>query len=111
MAGPLGWSADYPDPADWFQIFLTTNSYNYSLYQNARYDLLVNAAATDTDAVRRDQEYVQAQKQLVADAPVGFLAQSVNWYLVQPYVHGTSTSSGSDWPGQMSLQQVYIGAH
>ena len=50
MAGPLGWNADYPDPADWFQIFTTTNSYNYSLYQNPRYDSLVAVAATDVQA-------------------------------------------------------------
>jgi len=111
MAGPIGWSADYPDPADWFQIFLTTNSYNYSLYQSSRYDALVNAAATDTDAARRDGEYVQAQKQLISDSPVAFLAQSVGWYLIQPWVHGTSTSAVSDWPGQLSPQQVYITEH
>ena len=50
MAGPLGWTADYPDPADWFSIFLTTNSNNFSLYQNGRYDSLVNVAATDVEA-------------------------------------------------------------
>jgi len=111
MAGPLGWSADYPDPADWFQIFLTTNSYNYSLYQSSRYDALVNAAATDTNPSRRDGEYTQAQKQLVADSPVAFLAQSVGWFLVQPWVHGATSSSAGDWPGQLSAQQVYITDH
>jgi oligopeptide transport system substrate-binding protein len=111
IAGPLGWSADYPDPADWYQIFLTTNSYNYSLYQNPRYDALVNAASTDMDAGRRDGEYMQAQKQLIGDSPVAFLAQSVSWYLVQPWVHGVTTSSASDWPGQGTAQQVYITTH
>jgi oligopeptide transport system substrate-binding protein len=111
MAGPLGWSADYPDPADWFQIFLTTNSYNYSLYQSSRYDALVNAAATDTNPSRRDGEYTQAQKQLVADSPVAFLAQSVGWFLVQPWVHGATSSSVGDWPGQLSAQELYITDH
>ncbi len=111
MAGPLGWTADYPDPADWFQIFLTTNSYNHSLYQNGRYDALVNAALTDTDPSRRDQEFQQAQKQLEADSPVAFLAQSVSWYLVQPYVHGAASSPGSEWPGAAAVQQVYITEH
>ncbi len=111
MAGPLGWSADYPDPADWFQIFLTTNSYNYSLYQSGRYDALVSAAATDMDAGRRAQEYAQAQKQLEADSPVAFLGQSVNWFLVQPYVHGASATPAGEWPGAFSVQQVYINEH
>jgi oligopeptide transport system substrate-binding protein len=111
MAGPLGWSADYPDPADWFPIFQTTNSYNYSLYESSRYDGLVAAAATDMDAGRRAQEYVQAQKQLVLDSPAAFLAQSQSWFLVQPYVRGTSTSAVSDWPGELSVQSVYITVH
>jgi oligopeptide transport system substrate-binding protein len=111
MAGPLGWSADYPDAADWFQIFLTTNSYNYSLYQNPRYDALVRAGLTDTDEARRRGEYVQAQKQLIGDSPVAFLAQGVNWYLVQPWVHGTTTSAISDWPGQTATSAVYIAEH
>ena len=111
IAGPLGWSADYPDPADWYDIFLTTNSNNYSLYQNGHYDDLVNVARTNLDPSLRDQEYLQAQKQLVGDAPVAFLAQSVNWFLVQPYVHGMSTSPTDDWPGEVAAAQLYVTAH
>jgi oligopeptide transport system substrate-binding protein len=111
IAGPLGWTADYPDPADWFQIFLTTNSNNYSLYQNGHYDDLVNVAGADVDPTRRDQEYLQAQKQLVGDAPVAFLAQSLNWYLVQPYVHGVSSSPIDDWPGDLAPGQLYLSEH
>ena len=111
IAGPLGWSADYPDPSDWFQIFLTTNSYNYSLYESPRFDALINAAAVDTDSKRREGEYSQAQKLLVNDAPVAFLAQSVDWYLVQPWVHGLAASSLADWPGQSAPENVYITEH
>ncbi|HZQ50369.1 MAG TPA: peptide ABC transporter substrate-binding protein [Candidatus Dormibacteraeota bacterium] len=111
IAGPLGWSADYPDPADWFQIFQTSNSYNYSLYESPRYDALIDAAAVDTDPNRRDGEYSQAQKLLVNDAPVVFLAQNVGWYLVQPWVHGLTGSSLADWPGQISPENVYITEH
>ncbi|HLZ95450.1 MAG TPA: ABC transporter substrate-binding protein, partial [Candidatus Dormibacteraeota bacterium] len=111
IVGPLGWTADYPDPADWYDIFLTTNSNNYSLYQNGRYDQLVNVARSDTDPARRAQEYQQAQKLLVSDAPVAFLAQSVTWYLVQPYVHGVTASPVDDWPGELSLNQLYVANH
>jgi oligopeptide transport system substrate-binding protein len=111
IAGPLGWTADYPDPADWYDIFLTTNSNNYSLYQNGRYDQLVNVARSDIDPARRAQEYQQAQKLLVSDAPVAFLAQSVTWYLVQPYVHGVTASPVDDWPGELALNQLYVANH
>ena len=111
MAGPLGWNADYPDPADWFPVFTTTSSYNYSLYQNARYDSLVAVAATDVDGSRRDAEYSQAQRMLVADAPVAFLAQSVSWYLVQPYVKGVTATSVDEWPGELFPDRIYIAGH
>ena len=111
IAGPVGWTADYPDPADWYDIFTTTNSNNYSLYQSPRYDQLVNAARTDTDSTRRAQEYRQAQKQLVDDAPVAFLAQSVSWSLVQPYVQGITTSSTQDWAGEAAAGRLYVTEH
>ena len=111
IAGPLGWNADYPDPADWFQIFTTTNSYNYSLYQNSRYDSLVAVAATDIQASRRDAEYSQAQRLLLSDSPVAFLAQSVRWYLVEPYVKGLTATSVDEWPGQLFPDRIYVAGH
>ncbi len=111
IAGPLGWNADYPDPADWFQIFTTTNSYNYSLYQNSRYDSLVAVAATDVQASRRDAEYSQAQRLLLSDSPVAFLAQSVSWYLVEPYVKGLMATSVDEWPGELFPDRIYVAGH
>lgn len=111
IAGPLGWNADYADPADWFPIFTTTSSYNYSLYQNSRYDSLVVVAGTDIDANRRDAEYSQAQRMLVSDAPAAFLAQSVTWYLVQPYVKGVTATAVDEWPGELFPDRIYISGH
>ena len=111
MAGPLGWNADYPDPADWFPIFTTTNSNNYALYQNPRYDSLVAVAATDDQASRRDAEYQQAQKMLLEDSPVAFLAQSFSWYLVHDYVRGHTATPVDEWPGELFPSQLYIAGH
>jgi len=111
IAGPLGWSADFPDPSDWFGLFTTTSSYDYALYQNPAYDNFVRVAGTDTQADRRDQEYKQAQKLLVNDIPAAFLAQSVSWYLMRPYVLGITTSPLDEWPGALYPAQIYIGAH
>jgi oligopeptide transport system substrate-binding protein len=108
MAGPVGWTADYPDPADWYQVFLTTSSNNVGLYQNQQYDNFVRVAGQDLQADRRDQEYQQAQQMLVGDAPVAFLAQTVNWNLLQPYVRGVTTTSLDEWPGALFPSQIYI---
>ncbi|HKW71858.1 MAG TPA: hypothetical protein VJQ08_03425, partial [Candidatus Dormibacteraeota bacterium] len=111
IAGPRGWTADYPDPADWYDIFLTTSSNNLSLWQNQQYDDFVRVARTDTNASRRDQEYMQAQSMLVGDAPVVFLAQSVNWYLVRSYVRSVIVSPVDEWPGALAPAQLSIAPH
>lgn len=111
ITGPEGWTADYPDQADWYDTFLTTSSYNVSLWQNPQYDNFVRVARTDTDASRRDQEYLQAQSMLVGDAPVVFVAQTVSWYLVEPYVRGVMTSPVDEWPGALGVLDLSIAPH
>jgi oligopeptide transport system substrate-binding protein len=108
IAGPRGWTADYPDASDWYPVFLTTSFRNVGLYQNPQYDNFVRAAAVDTQPDSRDQEYRQAQAMLVSDAPVAFLAQTVSWNLVQPYVKGITPTSIDEWPGVLFPSQIYI---
>ena len=111
LAGPMGWSADYPDPADWYGFFLTTSSNNVAFYQNQQYDNFVRVARTDVQPDRRDQEYQQAQQMLVGDAPVAFLAQSVSWHLVRSYVRGVTTSPVDEWPGALDPGRISIAPH
>ena len=111
ITGPRGWTADYPDPADWYDLFLTTSSNNIAFWQNQQYDNFVRVARTDTNAARRDQEYLQAQSMLVNEAPVAFLAQTVSWYLVQPYVRGVTTSPVDEWAGALGPAEISIAPH
>jgi oligopeptide transport system substrate-binding protein len=111
ITGPRGWTADYPDPADWYDLFLTTSSNNIAFWQNQQYDNFVRVARTDTHAARRDQEYLQAQSMLVNEAPVAFLAQTVSWYLVQPYVRGLVTSPLDEWAGALGPSGLSIAPH
>ncbi len=111
IAGPLGWMTDYPDPSDWFGIFLTTNSNNFAFYQNKQYDSFVRTAGSDMQPDRRAQEYKQAQSMVVNDVPAAFLAQPVSWNLVRPYVRGVTTSSVDEWAGALFPAQIYIAAH
>jgi oligopeptide transport system substrate-binding protein len=111
IAGPMGWSADYPDSADWYGFFLTTSSNNVAFYQNQQYDSFVRVALTDVQPDRRDQEYQQAQQMLVADAPVAFLAQSVSWHLVRPYLRGVIASPVDEWPGALDPVHISIAPH
>jgi oligopeptide transport system substrate-binding protein len=111
VTGPDGWNADYPDPADWYDTFLTSSSLNYAFWHNQQYDNFVSVARTDTQPSRRDQEYLQAQSMLVNEAPVAFLAQTESWYLVQPYVRGMATSPLDEWPGALQPGALSIAPH
>ena len=111
ITGPRGWTADYPDPADWYDIFLTTSSNDLPFWQSPQYDDFVSVARTDVQPARRDQEYLQAQSMLVNEAPVAFLAQTVSWYLVQPYVRGVVTSPLDEWPGAIQPSQLSVAPH
>jgi len=111
ITGPRGWTADYPDPADWYDIFLTTSSNDLPFWQSQQYDNFVSVARTDVQASRRDQEYLQAQSMLVGEAPVAFLAQTVSWYLVKPYVRGVVTSPLDEWPGALQAAGISIAPH
>jgi oligopeptide transport system substrate-binding protein len=111
MTGPRGWTADYPDPADWYDLFLTTSSSNIAFWQSQQYDNFVRVARTDTNPGRRDQEYLQAQSMLVSEAPVAFLAQTMSWYLVQPYVRGLTTSPIDEWAGALDPSGLSIAPH
>jgi len=110
ITGPRGWTADYPDQADWYDIFLTSSG-SIPFWQNQQYDNFVSVARTDMQAARRDQEYLQAQSLLVGEAPVAFLAQTESWYLVQPYVRGIVTSPLDEWPGALQPAQLSIAPH
>jgi ABC-type oligopeptide transport system substrate-binding subunit len=111
IAGPAGWTADFPDPSNWYGYFLTTSSNNVAFYQNQQYDDFVRVADSDLQTARRDQEYQQAQQMLVGDAPVAFLAQTVNWNLVRPYVGGVTTTSLDEWPGALFPTQIFLSSH
>jgi oligopeptide transport system substrate-binding protein len=111
IAGPAGWTADFPDPSNWYGYFLTTSSNNVAFYQNQQYDDFVRVADSDLQTARRDQEYQQAQQMLVGDAPVAFLAQTVNWNLVRPYVGGVTTTSIDEWPGALYPTQIFMSSH
>lgn len=111
ITGPRGWTADYPDPADWYDVFLTSSSNDLPFWQSQQYDNFVSVARTDVQPSRRDQEYLQAQSMLVDDAPVAFLAQTVSWYLVQPYVRGVVSSPVDEWPGALQPGAISISPH
>ncbi len=59
-----GWSADYPDPSSFLDLFTSDNSYNRGRYSNKKYDALIEKASTTdvSDPTKRWADYIDAAK-------------------------------------------------
>jgi oligopeptide transport system substrate-binding protein len=84
------WYADYNDPMTFLDLFESSSTYNTSIaghYKNERYDQLINNARNETDAGKRMDMLLEAEKILVEDdaaiAPWRFYGQA---FLVEPNI-------------------------
>jgi ABC-type transport system substrate-binding protein len=85
----LGWVADYPDPENFLDVKLHSESPNNETgYSNPDVDALLEEARTETDQARRLELYQQAEQLIVDDAPWVTLYHGQASYLVKPYVEG-----------------------
>jgi oligopeptide transport system substrate-binding protein len=82
------WIADYDDPMTFLDLFESSSPYNTSIaghYKNERYDQLINDAKEETDAAKRMDMLLEAEKLLVEEdaamAPWRFYGSA---YLVDP---------------------------
>src|SRR5215208_2304717 len=62
-----GWIADYNDPMNFLDLFLSDSEFNDPSFKNARYDQLIKAAQTETDAKVRMDKLIEAERLLVED--------------------------------------------
>jgi oligopeptide transport system substrate-binding protein len=101
LAFILGWCADYPDPQNWLSVYWKTGAFGERIgYSNKDFDKLVDQADVELDATKRMATYAAAQKLLTDGIPVAFAWNSVNNYLIKPWVKGVvTTPQDSDFPG------------
>jgi ABC-type oligopeptide transport system substrate-binding subunit len=85
----LGWTADFPDPANFLQDSSVPLALKRVGWQDARYDALVEQAAHATNRAQRMAMYREADRILVAEQalllPVGY-GQTVMTLIVQPWI-------------------------
>jgi len=85
----LGWIADYPDPQNFLDIKLHSESANNEAgYSNAVVDALLDRADREVDEAARLEFYQQAEELIVEDMPWAPLYHGKASYLVKPYVEG-----------------------
>jgi oligopeptide transport system substrate-binding protein len=101
----FGWGADYPDPDNWLpQLFGTGAGNNHTTYSNAAFDALCTTAGKELDNTKRLQQWSDAHKMVMADAPIVTMFYRERFNLVKPYFKGL-TPTGMD--GQIMGDQFW----
>ncbi len=99
-----GWCADYPDPQNWLSVYWRSDTTFASRpgYKNEEFDALVNEADRTIDPAKRMELYKKAQQVLLNDIPAAFGYNTLNHYLVKPWVKGYKTTpQDGTFPGDV----------
>ncbi|MBT5793544.1 MAG: peptide ABC transporter substrate-binding protein [Deltaproteobacteria bacterium] len=101
----LGWGADFPDPDNFMNLFISSSGNNRLRWSNSRYDELVALGATLIDPKERQLIYDEAQRILTeTDAAMIPLFVATQNLLIKPYVKGFEMNSME----LMYLKKVHI---
>ena len=82
------WIGDYLDPATFLDIFRGDSGNNYTGWNNADYDALLDAAARTADPAARFALFQKAEAILLSEAPLMPLYYHTHVFLIQPSVKG-----------------------
>ena len=83
----LGWIADYPDPQNFLEIKLHSQSAdNETKYSNPDVDALLDKAKTEKDEAERVRLYQEAEQLIIEDSPWVPLFHGQDSVLIKPYV-------------------------
>jgi oligopeptide transport system substrate-binding protein len=83
-----GWVADFADPANFLEIFLSYSGNNNSHWKNEAYDALIERARTEPDPVRRLSILREAETLLIEAWPIAPLFHYTHPYLCAPDLAG-----------------------
>ena len=86
----LGWDADYPEPGNLLSCNFKSGAqdYNFTRYNNEKFDFLLKNARGEQDFRKRQQFYRQAEELIISELPVIPLFQRVALFVVQDEIRG-----------------------
>ena len=82
------WVADYNDPSNFIEMFITNSPNNNSGWSNPEYDRLVDQANHQLDQTKRFELLNQAETLLLEEAPIAPVFFGTRTYLIDPHVKG-----------------------
>jgi len=84
----VNWSGRIDPDGNTYAWWHTAGDFNDSLYSNSQVDTWLEDARVNTDQSKRKQDYLNAQKQLVGDAPYVFTVFGVSAQISSNKIHG-----------------------
>jgi len=99
-----GWIADYPDPINFLDVFLSTGGNNNSQWRNAEYDNLLRQARLTLDESERFSLMHQAEAILMDQLPLCPIYYYTNPYLKRPWLKNV-IMNGMGW---QDLTYAYV---
>lgn len=90
------WVGDYNEASTFLSLLTSSHSGNISRFHNAEYDRLMKDTGGQTDSQRLNQEYNQAERMLMNEAPIAPIYQYTNARLIKPWVKGYPINNPED---------------
>jgi oligopeptide transport system substrate-binding protein len=97
------WIADFPDPASFFDVWLSGGENNRTGWSSPAYDALVERARHELDPAARNRLYRQAEDILLHELPLIPIYSYVSQNLVDPRLGGMPPS----WLNEVSPKHWY----
>jgi len=82
------WVADYNDPSNFTDMFISGSPNNNTGWSNAEYDHLLDEANHQLDQAKRFQLLNQAEALLLEESPIAPVFFGTRTYLIDPHVKG-----------------------
>lgn len=99
-----GWTADFPDPVDHLNQFITSANAKNNRWSNATYDSLINDSTNTLDQKQRSQDFIKAEKLLADEMPIMPLRFFSATYICKPDIKGIH----SDFSGHLLFENAYL---
>jgi oligopeptide transport system substrate-binding protein len=82
----MGWTADFPDPITFLDVFKKSGGNNWTGWSSPAYDALLERAANTADPTARFVLLREAETLLLADAAIAPFVYNASTYLIHPAV-------------------------
>ncbi|MSU67338.1 MAG: peptide ABC transporter substrate-binding protein [Opitutaceae bacterium] len=82
----MGWTADFPDPITFLDVFKSGGGNNWTGWKSKDYDALLEQAAGTADPAARFALLQKAETLLLAEAPIAPLVFGARTYTIHPAV-------------------------